>query len=54
LNRDIDILDLIKKAKDSLEAAESLFKDGFYDFSASRTYYAMFYTTEAVLLTKNK
>ena len=50
---DVDISDLIKKAKDSLEAAESLVKDGFYDFSASRTYYAMFYTTEAVLLTKN-
>jgi uncharacterized protein (UPF0332 family) len=53
LNTDIDILALIKKAEESLEAAESLFKMGFYDFSASRTYYAMFYMTEAVLLTKN-
>jgi len=50
---DVDISDLLKKAKESLEAAESLFKSGFYDFSASRSYYAMFYITEAILLTKN-
>jgi len=50
---DVDVSDLLKKAKESLEAAESLFKSEFYDFSASRSYYAMFYITEAVLLTKN-
>jgi uncharacterized protein (UPF0332 family) len=50
---DVDISDLLKKAYESLEAAESLLRDGFFDFSASRSYYAMFYTTEAVLLTKN-
>lgn len=27
---DVDISDLLKKAKESLEAAESLFKSGFY------------------------
>jgi uncharacterized protein (UPF0332 family) len=53
MNIDVDVSDLLKKAKDNLEAAESLFKTGFYDFSASRIYYAMFYMTEAVLLTKN-
>jgi hypothetical protein len=36
MNIDVDISDLLKKAKDSLEAAESLVKDGFYDFRLSR------------------
>ncbi|MEW6202070.1 MAG: HEPN domain-containing protein [bacterium] len=52
MNEANDILDLIKKAKESLEAAKALFEDGFYGFSASRAYYSMFYTAEAVLLTK--
>ncbi len=43
MKRDRDILELLEKAKESLEAAKSLLKDGFYDFSASRSYYAMFY-----------
>lgn len=51
--RDDDILELLKKARESVEAARCLFENNFYDFSASRSYYAMFYTTEAVLLTKN-
>ncbi|MCK4811472.1 MAG: HEPN domain-containing protein [Methanosarcinales archaeon] len=53
MNKDKDISELIEKAKESLDAAKSLFKDEFYDFSAGRSYYAMFYATEAVLLTKN-
>jgi len=53
MKRDRDISELLKKAKESLEAAKSLFKSRFYDFSASRSYYAMFYITEAILLTKN-
>lgn len=48
-----DILMPVEKAKESLQAANSLFDGGFYDFSASRAYYAMFYCAEAVLLTKN-
>lgn len=51
--RDADISDLIKKAKESLNAAKSLLESGYSDFSASRSYYAMFYAAEAVLLTKN-
>lgn len=51
--KDKDILDLLAKAKESVEASDSLLKDGFYDFSASRAYYAMFYAAEAVLLTKD-
>ncbi len=48
-----DILELLTKAKESLKAAEMLSDGGFYDFSASRSYYAMFYATEAILLSKN-
>jgi len=53
LKEENDILELLKKAKESLKAAEMLFKDGFFDFSAGRSYYAMFYTDEAALLSKN-
>ncbi|VVB87742.1 HEPN domain protein [uncultured archaeon] len=48
-----DIPELLTKAKESLKAAEMLFDGGFYDFSAGRSYYAMFYATEVVLLSKN-
>jgi uncharacterized protein (UPF0332 family) len=41
---------LIRKAQKSLRAARLLAKDGLYDFAASRSYYAMFYVVEAVLL----
>jgi len=43
---------LLDKARDSLEAARLLAADEFYDFSASRSYYAMFYAAEAFLLEK--
>ena len=33
---------LLTKAKESLAAAHVLIKDGYYDFAASRAYYAMF------------
>jgi uncharacterized protein (UPF0332 family) len=51
--KDADISELIKKAKESLGAAEQLLKSGYTDFSASRSYYAMFYAVQALLLTKN-
>jgi uncharacterized protein (UPF0332 family) len=41
---------LIKKAQDSIEAARLLKNSGYYDFSVSRAYYAMFYVAEAFLL----
>jgi uncharacterized protein (UPF0332 family) len=53
MSKDKDISELIEKANESLDAAKSLFEDKFYDFSVGRSYYAMFYTTEAILLTKN-
>jgi uncharacterized protein (UPF0332 family) len=40
---------LILKAQRSIEAAQSLISQGFYDFAVSRTYYAMFYVAEALL-----
>jgi uncharacterized protein (UPF0332 family) len=40
---------LILKAQRSIEAAQSLIGQGFYDFAVSRTYYAMFYVAEALL-----
>jgi uncharacterized protein (UPF0332 family) len=40
---------LITKAKESLAAAQLLIKDGYYDFAASRAYYAMFYVASALL-----
>ena len=44
-----EISALLKRASDSLAAARNLLRDGFPDFAASRAYYAMFYTAEALL-----
>jgi uncharacterized protein (UPF0332 family) len=41
---------LLHKAWDSLQAARLLSEQQFYDFAASRAYYAMFYVAEAFLL----
>ena len=43
---------ILKKAKDSLGAAKLLADQGYFDFSASRSYYAMYYTAEALLLAR--
>lgn len=40
---------LLAKAQRSLDAAQSLTEQGFYDFAVSRAYYAMFYVAEALL-----
>lgn len=40
---------LLTKAKESLAAAHVLIEDGYYDFAASRAYYAMFYVASALL-----
>jgi uncharacterized protein (UPF0332 family) len=40
---------LITKARESLAAAHVLVEDGYYDFAASRAYYAMFYVASALL-----
>ena len=47
-----EIASLIEKAKRYLKSAELLLEDGDYESSISRTYYAMFYTAQAMLLIK--
>jgi len=42
----------VKRANKYLRSAEMLFEEGDYESSVSRTYYAMFYCTQALLLTK--
>ena len=44
---------LIEKAKRYLRSAQLLINDGDFESAVSRVYYAMFYSAEAVLLTKN-
>jgi uncharacterized protein (UPF0332 family) len=43
---------LLEKAKRSHKAAAKLLKDGDVDFAASRAYYSLFYTAEALLLSR--
>ncbi len=49
----IDLKPLVDKAKKFISTAKLLLDHGDYDSSISRTYYAMFYIVEAILLTKN-
>jgi uncharacterized protein (UPF0332 family) len=44
-----DLFSLLQKAKESLAAAELLRDENYFDFAASRSYYAMFYIAEALL-----
>ncbi len=41
---------IFDKDQSSLEAAQILADQGYFDFAASRIYYAMFYTADALLL----
>jgi uncharacterized protein (UPF0332 family) len=50
LNGKIDFL--FKRADDNLESIQLLIDNGYHDIAVSRSYYAMFYAAEAVLLTK--
>ncbi len=43
---------LLRKAAESLRAAELLATNELFDFAASRAYYTMFYVAEAFLLNK--
>ena len=47
MNGDIELL--LAKATQSLDAANLLRQQGYFDFAASRAYYAMFYVAEALL-----
>lgn len=44
--------DILKRASQSIEAAELLRVQKLYGFAVSRAYYAMFYLAEALLLSK--
>lgn len=48
-----EIKDFIEKSEKFLLTAEHALNIGDYDSCASRSYYAMFFASEAVLLTKN-
>lgn len=39
-----------ERAEKSIDAARELFRMGYYDFAASRAYYAVFYAATAALL----
>ncbi len=44
---------LIEKADGNLQSSRLLIDKGFNDIAVSRSYYAMFYAAEAILLTEN-
>ncbi|MGC8787879.1 MAG: HEPN domain-containing protein [Anaerolineae bacterium] len=44
---------LLKKARRYLQSARMLLQEGDHESSVSRTYYAMFYSVQALLLIKN-
>lgn len=48
-----EIESLIQRATRYLQSAEMLLKEKDYESSVSRTYYAMFYSAEAILLSRN-
>lgn len=48
-----DVTDLLAKPDRSLAAAEHLFTHGFPEFAVGRAYYAMFYSAEALLLSRD-
>lgn len=48
-----EIISLIERSKKYLKSSEILLKEKDYESSVSRTYYAMFYSAQAILLTKN-
>ena len=48
-----EVKSLLRRANKYLESADILLKAEDYESSVSRTYYAMFYSAQALLLTKN-
>jgi uncharacterized protein len=47
-----EVIALLEKAMRSQKAAAKLLKNGDVDFAASRAYYSLFYTAEALLLSR--
>lgn len=48
-----EVESLVKRAKRYIKSAQLLLKEGDYESSVSRTYYAMFFSAQAILLTRN-
>ena len=44
---------LLEKARENIKAARILIRENLADIAASRTYYAMFYIAEALLLSRD-
>lgn len=50
LERDNEIKANLERSRNALDAATNLFEDEYFDFAASRAYYAAFYAASALLL----
>ena len=48
-----EVKSLFERSEKYLRSAKMLIKEKYYESAVSRVYYAMFYTVEAILLTKN-
>lgn len=53
MNYSAEISANLERGDKSIQAAQELAKNGYYDFSASRAYYGAFYAATAVLLCQN-
>lgn len=51
--RSEQIAALLRKSRQSLDAARELLNKGFHEFAVSRAYYGMFYAAEALLLSRD-
>jgi len=45
---------MLDKARENIDATDLLISQGFFDIAASRSYYAMFYIAEALLLRRGQ
>ena len=45
-----EVMANLERAEQAVAAARKLVSDGYYDFAASRAYYAAFYSASALLL----
>jgi uncharacterized protein (UPF0332 family) len=50
---DDELVDLLSEAENRLRAARHLLEEKFYDDAVSRAYYSMYFSTVALLLTRN-
>lgn len=51
-DRRLEIVAYLERADQSIQAARDLATMGYYDFAASRAYYAAFYGATAILLSE--